>query len=110
MRFSINFDILNTSITETSWDVSGNGTIMIFQIGNFRIINITGFQIAIAGITTYSIGPGNASAKGAYIPVIVSGTGAGFLYINSAGYIGVYSADMTRYLTGTIYGTGIYHI
>lgn len=97
-------DQINVLNTKTSYDLSGDSTITGVSCGKNRTVIFNGFNVTSNSPNSFELGEIFSPENTMPLPISIEGQGTGTLIINTAGQCSVYSANLSSYITGKIYG------
>ena len=72
--------------------------------GKNRVVIFNGFNITSNSPNSFELGEIFSPENTLPFPVSIEGQGTGTLIVNTAGQCSVYSANLSSYITGKIYG------
>lgn len=95
---------INALNTKTTYDLSGDGTIIGVSCGKNRMVIFNGFNVTSNLPNSFELGEIFSPENTLPFPISVEAQGTGTLIVNTAGQCSVYSANLSNYITGKIYG------
>ena len=95
---------MNAQNTKNVYNLSGDNAIIGISCGNNKTVIFNGYNVESSLPNSFDLGEIFSPENILPFPISIEGQGTGTLIVNTAGQCSVYSANLSSYITGKVYG------